>query len=146
MSDKPDEPKPVADEDWKEKVRAEREAARGAAERQPASTEPGSDEGAANQRDAGQVPPASFAILVTTLAAQAMTAMGHAPDPATGHPVVRPDVARHFVDTLEMLELKTKGNLTPQESTMLSGILHELRMLYVTTRTQPAPEPPQDSA
>jgi hypothetical protein len=64
--------------------------------------------------------------------------MGRLPDPVEGHPVVRPDLAKHYVDLLGMLEEKTKGNLTPEESEMLGDVLHELRMAFVMTRREPA--------
>ena len=44
-----------------------------------------------------------------------------------------PDLAlsKYNIDVLEMLEAKTKGNLTEQEEQLLSGTLHQVRMLYV---------------
>jgi hypothetical protein len=38
---------------------------------------------------------------------------------------------------LGMLDEKTKGNLTQDESSMLENLLHELRMAFITTRRQP---------
>lgn len=40
------------------------------------------------------------------------------------------DQARYLIDTLGMLQEKTKGNLTPQEAELLEGVLYELRMKY----------------
>jgi len=40
--------------------------------------------------------------------------------------------ARHLIDTLAILEEKTAGNRTPEESALLDQLLHELRMGYVT--------------
>jgi hypothetical protein len=42
-----------------------------------------------------------------------------------------PEVARFHIDMLELLQDKTKGNLTDEESKTLSATLHELRMMYV---------------
>ena len=145
MSEKPDEPKIVVDEDWKERVRAEREAEREAArtaQRTEGETEP-----------QGEQPPADhFTMLVTTLAAEAMIALGQAPDPSQGHAVVRPEVAKHSIDMLAMLEQKTRGNLTAEEAQMLSDVLHQLRMLYVAVYQAPESQqeqkdapPPQES-
>jgi hypothetical protein len=138
MSDQQDEPKIVVDDDWKRKVQAEREAAE-AAKRSPDQPQAGPQK-PTRERPAGDVPPASFSFLASTLAAQAMTAMGQAPDPVTGHAVVRPDLAQHYIDTLDMLEAKTKGNLTAPEAAVLSTILYQLRMLYVAVRAQPPEE------
>ena len=35
------------------------------------------------------------------------------------------------IDTLAMLETKTRGNLDPEEAKLLDGLLYELRMHYV---------------
>ena len=79
-------------------------------------------------------PPASFSVLVTMLFTQAMGMLGQMPDPATGEAKVNTPFAKHYIDTLEMLESKTKGNLDDQEKGMLNEALHALRMMYVDTR------------
>jgi hypothetical protein len=48
-------------------------------------------------------------------------------------PQPQPKLARHLIDTLGVLEEKTKGNLTGEESQLLDNILHELRMIFVNT-------------
>jgi len=133
MSDQQEEPKIVVDEDWKSRVRAEREAARKARTSASPDAEP------AGEAAAGRLPPASFEVLISTLMAQALTAMGKLPDPVQGHPVVRPDLAKHYIDMLGMLEQKTKGNLTTDETGVLDDVLHQLRMTFVTTRKESEP-------
>ncbi|MFW6169031.1 MAG: DUF1844 domain-containing protein [Planctomycetota bacterium] len=123
------------DEDWKNQVRAEKEAVQ----------QGGGDQSQhAGSRNEPQMPEASFSMLVTTLATQATLAMGQMPAPDGQQPTVDLAVAKHFIDTLDVLEEKTKGNLTDQEYGMLSGVLHQLRMLYVDTQsktnTQSQPE------
>ena len=146
MSDEQDEPKIVVDEDWKTRVRAEREAARKAATAASEDAQPAGDAAGETASEtggetaAGRIPPASFEVLISTLVAQALTAMGRLPDPVQGHPVVRPDLAKHYVDMLDMLEEKTKGNLTKDEAGMLDDVLHQLRMAFVTTRKEPEPQ------
>ena len=139
MSDQQEEPKIVVDEDWKSRVRAEREAARKARTSASPDAEP------AGEAAAGRLPPASFEVLISTLMAQALTAMGKLSDPVQGHPVVRPDLAKHYIDMLGMLEEKTKGNLTKDEAGMLDSVLHQLRMTFVTTRKEPEPEDNDDA-
>jgi len=132
MSDSQEEdPKIIVDEDWKSKVEREKEAAEAVRE-EGQSQESQSEQGPPPDSPEAQLPAASFPALVTSLAAQSLMALGQAPDPAEGHPVVRPDLAKHCIDTLGMLEEKTKGNLTPEESKMLSDILHDLRMIFVS--------------
>lgn len=81
-----------------------------------------------------ELPHASFPTLVTLLATQAMAALGKIPDPLTKQPAVRLPMAKHFIDSLEILQTKTKGNLTEAESGMLDSMLFELRMLFVAAQ------------
>jgi hypothetical protein len=81
---------------------------------------------------------ASFPMLLTTLATQAMVTLGQVANPVTGKADIDLPYARHFIDTLQMLEEKTRGNLTPDEAGMLSDLLHDLRLAYVAVRDQPA--------
>jgi hypothetical protein len=50
--------------------------------------------------------------------------------------------ARQTIDTLAMLQQKTKGNLTPAEENMLQNCLYELRMAYLEV-TNLLTHPPQ---
>lgn len=131
MSDEQVEPKIVVDEDWKSRVQAEKESA---ATRDVNSDSVG--EQTTEETPGGQLPAASFELLLSTLAAQALTAMGKLPDPAQGHAIVRPDLAQHYIEMLGMLEQKTKGNLTKMEADMLENVLHQLRMAFVTIRRE----------
>lgn len=79
----------------------------------------------------GQVPPASMATLVTTLATQALHSMGVINIPGAPKAEVRLDVAKHLIDTVAMLEEKTKGNVTDDEAKLLQDALHQLRMAFV---------------
>jgi len=53
-----------------------------------------------------------------------------------GEPVVNLDMAKHHIDTLAVLEEKTKNNLTPEEQRLLDGALYEARMRYVNVASQ----------
>ncbi len=139
MSEDKEERKIVIDEDWKGQVEREKQAAEAAKEEGEEQEGEGAQQPEKDASEA-QLPPVSFPTLVTSLAAQALAAMGQMPDPAEGHPVVRPDLAKHCIDTLGMLEEKTKGNLTTEETGMLSEILHQLRMLFVSVRNAPPEE------
>lgn len=87
------------------------------------------------------LPPASFTMLVATLATQATAALGQLPDPLSGKTEVRLELARHVIDTLGILEQKTRGNLTPDEHLTLEGALHQLRLAYVEASTKQAAPP-----
>lgn len=150
------DPKIIVDTDWKEQVAKEKAAAAeqdsesesephvtaedtppedptptAADETAPEDTAP-SETGADSEMP--PPPPASFEMLVSMLFTQAMAALGQIPDPATGKATVNKPYAKHYIDTMEMLGEKTKGNLGETESKMLSEALHALRMTYVNAR------------
>lgn len=129
MSESSEEKKIIIDEDWKTQVEREREAELDKERREAAGDSP--------QPDAlPELPPASFEFLVSTMVTQILAALGQIADPSSGQPTVQLDFAKHQIDTLEILQEKTRGNLTEPESTMIEQALHELRMLYVTVQTQ----------
>lgn len=131
MSTQPSEEQPksklIIDEDWKSQAQAEKEAL----ERQLHQTQPEAKPGTA-----APFPPATLAVLLTTLATQALVSLGQIPHPVSGKPDVHLDEAKHFIDTLEMLEQKTAGNRTDEENRLLDNLLHELRMGYVEVKAR----------
>ena len=58
--------------------------------------------------------------------------LGLLPNPATKKSELHPEQAKHAIDLLTMLEEKTQGNRTPEESSELELALHELRLVYVS--------------
>ena len=124
-----EDPKIIVDDDWKSQVEQEKE------QLAQESSEPTSDGG-------GEIPPAAFPMLVNTLCTQAFAALGVIPD-ATGKPNVNREMAKHFIDTLGVLEEKTKGNLTDEESQYMQETLHQMRMLFVAVNQQPGNPPSQ---
>lgn len=81
-------------------------------------------------------PEASFSLFVTSLMMQAMIALGEIENPVTKKKEMRGPQAKFIIDTLEMLQKKTKNNLTKDESDLLDSILYELRMHFVGKSTQ----------
>ena len=78
-----------------------------------------------------KLPPPSFALIVASFAAQASVALGQVPNPMTNKSEVNLDLAKHAIDMLAILQQKTKGNLTADETGMLEGVLHQMRMAYL---------------
>jgi hypothetical protein len=72
-----------------------------------------------------------FAGLIVSLQAGAMAALGLSPSAETGKTEKNLDQARQIIDLLAMLEVKTKGNLTPAEQDYLEQALYQLRMTFV---------------
>ena len=75
-------------------------------------------------------PVASLEMLLMTHHTQAVMALGMMPDPMTGETSANKDAAKFHIDMLSVIEEKTKGNLTDEESEALSSILHQLRMAF----------------
>lgn len=79
--------------------------------------------------------PASFVGLVIGLATQAQVFLGAIENPITRKKEeVDLERAKNLVDVLGMLEKKTAGNLTKEESDFLVRLLGDLRMRYVQAR------------
>ena len=78
------------------------------------------------------LPHIDFSSFVLSIASAALYHMGHAPDPS-GQPAGEANLplARQTIETLEMLEAKTRGNLEQEESKLLETVLYELRMSFV---------------
>ncbi|HEX5965071.1 MAG TPA: DUF1844 domain-containing protein [Pyrinomonadaceae bacterium] len=81
--------------------------------------------------------PASFISLVMSLASNAASALGMMEHPVTHQREVDPELGKHWIDVLGMLQKKTNGNLSRAEKNMLEGLLHDLRMQYVATINAP---------
>ena len=123
-----EEKKIIIDEDWKSQVEAEKKAFEEEAGEQesPAETASGASE--------AKMPPASLEMLVTSLATEALAALGQMPNPATNEVSTSPEHARYAIDMIEMLQQKTKGNLSSGEEDMFRDLLHQLRMLFITVQ------------
>jgi len=137
-----DQPRIHVDADWKKEAQAEkerlaREVERGAAAKSGAAggavaglgTDIGT--GAAPGGAPRELPAASFASLVQTLATQAAIFLSNQRDPETGASIRNLELAKHNIDLLRILEEKTKGNLTDEEKRLLETMLYELLMAYV---------------
>ena len=84
---------------------------------------------------------ALFAQLVMQQANMAMMLLGKVPHPESGETIKDVEAARFFIDQLEMLESKTKGNLTTEESGLLKQSLMSLRLAFVEAVESPPPQP-----
>lgn len=100
------------DESWKHSVEKEKNA--------PAAAEP-----------AAPGSESDFLSFVSTLAMQALVAMGEVAHPQTGQP--EPDLpqSRYLIDIIQLLSEKTKGNLSKEEAQELKTLLYELRVKFV---------------
>ena len=67
--------------------------------------------------------------------------LGQIPNPKTGEPEINLDLARMFIDQLEMIQEKTRGNLTNEETMVLRNALSNLQMAFVEVSGGARPEP-----
>lgn len=75
---------------------------------------------------------ASFSVLVMSIASSAVMAMGLAPDPETGKATKDKELARFNIDLLTVLQSKTKGNLSADETKFLDSLVTDLQMKFVS--------------
>ena len=85
------------------------------------------------QEEGQQIPPVDFIGYLTNLVETARLYLEGIPNPETDEVVINLPLVKHIIDTIEMLEEKTKGNLTAPEANFLANTLYELRMSYVRT-------------
>ena len=80
-----------------------------------------------------ELPRVDFSTFVLSLGTSALYHLGVVPHPETGEKLEPPELvlARNTIDTLEMLEEKTRGNLAEAERELVESLLYELRMRFV---------------
>lgn len=72
-----------------------------------------------------------FPTFVLSVASAAMMGLGLAPRPDSGRQELDLDIARQNIDLLEMIEKKTRNNLTPDEEKLLERVLYEVRTKFL---------------
>lgn len=77
------------------------------------------------------MPEVTFPAFILSLNTSALYHLGEIADPKTGKRVVEPDLARHAIDTLVLIQNKTKGNLAPEEEELLKNILYDIKLRFV---------------
>lgn len=114
------------DDDWKSQ--AQREKAKLSEQLDSADAD--------RDADAGMGPggPPDFRALVNLIAMQAMIGLGAFRD-ASGHIPPNFELAKFHIDLLDVLEQKTRGNLTEQEQRLIDTSLYQLRMSFVQLTT-----------
>ena len=121
------------DDDWKAEAQREKQRL--------------SEEAKAHEEAARQWPAADLMGLINSLAMQAVYAMGGMEDPRSKQRIVDLGMARFQIDMLAVIEKKTEGNRTEEESQLLEDALANLRMSYVqlvkAVKAQGAQVPPE---
>jgi hypothetical protein len=96
-----------------------------------------------------------FVEFVMMHAQNAALFLGQIPNPKTGQGEVNLELAKMFIDQLAMIQEKTRGNLTNEETTVLRNAISNLQMAFVevsqssrgaAASTAPSPEPAETPA
>jgi Domain of unknown function (DUF1844) len=87
-----------------------------------------------------------FIEFVMMQAQQASLFLGRIPNPQSGKTEILLEPAKLFIDQLEMIREKTRGNLTNQESEILNSVLSDLEMAYVQASYSTSPPPAAEAA
>ncbi len=89
-----------------------------------------------------------FIEFVMMQAQNAALFLGQIPNPQTGQGEVNLELAKMFIDQLAMIQEKTRGNLTNEETAVLRNTLSNLQMAFVEVsqqsggqRTAASPQP-----
>ncbi len=82
----------------------------------------------------------SFNGFVISLATTAAVHFGDVADPGTGQKsIANLEAAGHAIEMLALLEDKTRGNLTDDETKFLRQVLYELRLRFVEAKRGDTP-------
>jgi hypothetical protein len=81
-----------------------------------------------------------FVEFVMMQAQNAALFLGQIPNPKTGEAEINLDLARMFIDQLEMIQEKTRGNLTNEETMVLRNALSNLQMAFVEASGAAGPQ------
>ncbi len=106
-----DQAQKKVDESWKEKTK----------------TAPQTEE----KQEKSDLPEADFKFFLTTLGMQAWIALGMVPNPIDNKTEGNIGQAKFIIDTLEVLQQKTKGNLDKDETELIEHLLYDLRLAFV---------------
>ncbi len=121
------------DESWKEQVEHQKRQEPSQAPAAPTGTplESPTPDATAHGEPGGGWPAARFDTFLSSLAMDALMALGDAPNPVTRKQTTNLPQARYMIDLLGILEEKTRGNVTVDEERLLKDTLYQLRMRYL---------------
>lgn len=77
------------------------------------------------------MPKIDFSTFIFSLNSSALVHFGVIGEPGSDRISKNLVLAKQTIDILGMIEEKTKGNLTDDETSLLKNILHDLRLMYV---------------
>jgi hypothetical protein len=132
------------DTDWKKQAQEEKRkmAEQAAKTKEPAPAAPATagaavavPAGGKRGRTTRDLPPPGIASLIQSLMTQVLYYLGDLPS-SGGQTIMDVDMAKHQLDTLSILEEKTKNNLTEDEKGLLDAALYETRSRFINVASQ----------
>ncbi len=120
----------IVDDDWKAQAQKEKE-------RLAEETEKKAGAGPVP----GPLPGPSFVEILNLIVMQAMVGLGLVAGPGGERIPPNLEMAKHYIDLLDVLEQKTQGNLTEDEKKLLDQVLYDLRLRYVEMASGGGPAP-----
>ena len=100
------------------------------AEQEPRKKEP-EEQAPKKEAERPPLPEVNFTSLIFSLSSTALFHLGEIADPQSGKKAQDLPLAKHSIDTISMLQEKTKGNLTEEEQKFVDNVLTDLRWRYV---------------
>ncbi|MEJ5366098.1 MAG: DUF1844 domain-containing protein [Desulfosoma sp.] len=97
----------------------------------PEKADPGAARWEGEAKTARPYPQVTFSTFVFSLSSSALVHLGEVPDPSTQKVEKDLPLAKQIIDTLAMLQEKTKGNLDKDEEQLLQTVLYDLRLRFV---------------
>ncbi len=82
-------------------------------------------------REKVPLPEVNFSTFVFSLSSSALVHLGEIPEPSSRQVHQDLNLAKQIIDTLGVIEEKTRGNLDADEDRLLKGVLYDLRMRFV---------------
>ncbi len=77
------------------------------------------------------LPEVNFSTFIISLSTEVLFHLGEIAHPGTGERQKNLPLAKHAIDTLAMLQEKSKGNLNEEEQKLLESMLYDLRMCFI---------------
>lgn len=81
---------------------------------------------------ATSLPPVNFTTFILSLSTSALLHFGEIPDPISNETRKDLVMAKHTIDMISMLKEKTVGNLKEEEDKLITSVLYDLKMKYVS--------------
>ncbi len=78
-----------------------------------------------------EIPPVDFKNFILGISQSVLIYLGLSPDPITGKERKNLMLAKHTIDTIDMLREKTKGNLSQEEEQFINSLITELKLKFV---------------